>query len=165
MRWRDVKQGKVSTKEPKKSKKANREETLPFASLFDRFKAFVTDTFLIAMPIFYAVIYLIFDGLRGANGIEAHRLESWLYILIPLGLVLTIFWSIKGQSPGMKAYELKVIDTKTKEKPSFILSLTRFIFFNIAFFTILPLFSPYFRKDRQGIWDLLSNTAVIKADE
>jgi len=161
MRWRDVKQHK-----PKKVEKHTPAlPTLPYASIRDKIKAFITDSFLLAMPIFYVVVYLVFDGLKGAEGVEGHRLLSWIYILIPLGIILSVFYVKTGQSPGMKAYELKVIDNKTEEKPSPLLAVLRFFFFNIAFFSIVGLLLSFFRKDRRGLHDLFSGTSIIKVKD
>jgi uncharacterized RDD family membrane protein YckC len=158
MRWRDVKQGRVTKDIEKKDKK----ESLPYATIFERVKAFITDSFLLAMPIFYIVIYLVFDGLKGESGVEAHKAQSWLLILGMLGIVVTLFYSISGQTPGLKAYDLRVIDIKTKKKPSFILSFLRYLFFNFAFFSVIGLLVGLFRRDGRGIADLLSGTAIIK---
>ena len=159
MRWRDVKQHKIKTP-PKKTPPSA--PALPYASVPDRIKAFITDSFLLAMPLFYIIIYLVFDGLRGEGGVEGHRMETWLFILIPLGFITTFFWSKTGQTPGMKAYQIKLIDNQTKEKPSFVMGILRFFFFNVAFFSIIGIMISFFRKDSRGLQDLLSGTSLIK---
>ena len=159
MRWRDVKQNKIPKKEPKAAESNKNTLQYPFAGVFDKLKAFITDSFLLAMPIFYIVIYLIMNG---REGFREHMLAGWLYILIPLGIITTLFYIKTGQTPGYKAYDLKVIDVQTGEKPSWILALLRFLYFNILFFTFFGLFVPIFRKDHRGLHDLLSGTAVIK---
>ncbi len=159
MRWRDVKQNRIpqeETKEPEDNKPA-----YPYASVIERLKAFVTDSFLLAMPIFYIVIYLVMGS---REGFAEHMLLGWAYILIPLGIVVVAFLVISGQTPGLKAYDLKVIDVQSGEKPGVILAVLRFVFFNILFFTFIGLFVPIFRKDGRGLHDLLSGTAVIRLD-
>ncbi len=161
MRWRDVKQNKTpKTVQPKPQK-----STFPYAAIPDRIKAFITDAFLLSMPLFYIVIYLVFDGLRGENGVEAHRMETWLFVLIPLGIIVSLFWMKTGQTPGMKAHNLKLIDNNTKEKPSFAVAMTRYFFFNVAFFSILGIMMSFFRKDKRGLQDLLSGTSIIKVSD
>ncbi len=54
-KWRDVKQNRVEKNIPKKVLHSS----LNFVSIAKRFKAFLTDTFLITTPILYIVIYLI----------------------------------------------------------------------------------------------------------
>ena len=90
--------------------------SLPYASVPERIKAFITDAFLLAMPLFYIVIYLVFDGLKGENGVEAHRMETWLFILIPLGFIVSLFWMKTGQTPGMKAHNLMLIENSSQKK-------------------------------------------------
>lgn len=162
MRWRDVKQ----QKNPKTGKSNTpSKKTLPYASIPERIKAFITDAFLLSMPLFYIVIYFVFDGLRGADGVEGHRMQAWLYVLIPLGLIVALFYMKTGQTPGLKAHSLKVIDNQTGEKPSFMMALLRYFFFNVAFFTFFGLLISFFRKDRRGLQDLLSGTSIIKVPD
>ncbi len=165
MRWRDVKQNRIPPKNGKKrSDKKSNEQKFVYASIFDRIKAFITDSFLLAMPVFYLVIYLLFDGLKGDGGVGSHKLLAWSYILLLLGGIVTIFYIKTGQTPGLKAYDLKVIDNQTGEKPGFILSILRFLFFNLTLLSIFGLFISIFRKDKRSLHDLLSGTSIVKID-
>ena len=161
MRWRNVKQNKISTT----AEITSAVPSLPYASWQDRTKAFITDSFLLAMPIFYIVIYLIFDGLRGEDGVEGDKFLAWLYILIPLGIVVSLFYIKTGQTPGLKAHTLKVIDNNTKEKPTIMIALLRFFYFNLAFFSFFGIMIGFFRKDGRGLQDLLSGTSIIKVKD
>ena len=163
MRWRDVKQKRIQTEElsDKKSRKESQTPAYPYASIGDRLKAFITDSFLLSMPIFYIVIYLVMNG---REGFRENMLLGWAYILIPLCCVVVTFYFVSGQTPGLKAYDLKVIDIQRGEKPGFLLALLRFVYFNVVLFTFFGLFVPFFRKDHRGLHDLLSGTAVIKLD-
>jgi uncharacterized RDD family membrane protein YckC len=114
------------------------------------------------MPVFYVVFYAIFGS---REGFRENMLLGWVYILIPIGVMVILFYFLKGQTPGMKAYEIKVIDNKSEKKPSLLLSFLRFFFFNIAFFSVAGLLMSFFREDRRGLHDLLSGTSVIKAKE
>jgi len=157
-RWRDTKQGRT----PKKTKtaKLNKKiDTNQYASILDKTKAFLTDTFMLTMPVMYIVIYLVMGSLKDAG---ADKLTSWGYILIALGIVVVSFYTISGQTPGLKAYNLKVIDINTKQKPSFILALLRYFFFTIVIFSGIGLLFSFFRKDKRGIHDLLSGTAIVE---
>jgi len=156
MRWRDVKQNRIS----KKSIEEKLTPSLPYASHMDKIKAFITDSFLLSMPIAYIVIYLV---LGGREGFRDDMVMGWIYLLAPLGFIVILFYFIAGQTPGMKAYEIKVVDNKTGEKPSILLSALRFFFFNIVLFSFIGIFVSFFRDDRRGIHDILSGTSVIKA--
>ncbi len=160
MRWRNVKQNRIP-KSASAPKEADEGPKYRYASVLDRMKAFITDSFLIAMPIFYIVIYLVMNG---REGFAQNMALGWAYILVPLSIVVVLFYFVSGQTPGLKAYDLKVVDVQTGENPSLLLGFLRFLFFNLIFFTFIGLFVPLFRKDRRGIHDLLSGTAVIKLD-
>jgi len=156
MRWRDVKQNRVT----KQSIKEEPKTSLPYASHMDKIKAFITDSFLLSMPIAYIVIYLVFGG---REGFRDDMFMGWIYLLVPLGIIVVSFYFKAGQTPGMKAYEIKVVDSKTGKKPSILLAALRFFFFNIVLFSVVGLFASFFREDRRGIHDILSGTSVIKA--
>lgn len=77
-RFRDVKQGKekeVSIEEPSPANKRD------YASSGSKIKAFLTDSFMLVMPIMYVVFYLIMGG---REGFAEHKALGWLYILVPL---------------------------------------------------------------------------------
>ncbi len=155
-RWRDTKQGK--TPKPIKTSTKSTKNKLHYARIADKIKAFLTDTFMLAMPVMYVVIYLIMGSLKDAG---ANKATSWGYILIALGIIVVGFYVKSGQTPGLKAYNLKVVDINTKQKPSIILAVLRYFFFTIIAFSVFGLFYSFFRKDRRGIHDLLSGTAIV----
>lgn len=157
MRWRDVKQGKI-----KKKQEVDDTPKIKYATNIAKFKAFITDAFLLSMPVIYIVMYFVFGG---REGFRDHMLLGWIYFLLPLGIIVALFQSLKGQTPGMKAYDLKIIDLKSETSPSFIQAFWRFLVFNMAFFSLLLLLGGVFRKDKRGIWDILSNSAVIEIEK
>ncbi len=152
-RFRDTKQQRVSKREEIEKPR------IPFASLGLRAKAFLTDVFMLLMPLFYVSIYLIFDGLED---VASHRLEAWAYAMIPFLLFLTLFMvKDEGRTPGARAQGLKVIDTHTLEKPSLFSIIFRN--FSLLFSLFIPIFwlLPFFRKDKQMVHDLLSATCTM----
>ena len=110
------------------------------------------------MPIMYVVFYLIMDG---REGFADHRVLGWIYILIPLVIVQTIFMSRTGQTPGYRAYNIKLIDENTKEKPSTFIILFRNLSAILSLFTLIGWALMFFRKDHKTLHDLLSATAVV----
>jgi len=154
-RFRDVKKGKVS---PKNTTEKNIQKIENYASVGLKIKAFLTDAFMLVMPIMYVVFYLIMDG---REGFSEHKLLGWAYILIPLIIVQTIFMYITGQTPGYRAYNITLIDENTKEKPSLFVILFRNLSSILSLFTILGWALMFFRKDHKTLHDLLSATAVI----
>jgi uncharacterized RDD family membrane protein YckC len=156
-RFRDVKQGKAKPVEAqtKSSSSPQRE----YATVGDKLKAFLTDSFMLLMPIMYVVFYLVMGG---REGFAAHKALGWLYILIPLIIVQTLFMYKTGQTPGYRAYNIEVIDESTGARPSLFLILFRNLAAVLSMATIFGWMLMFFRKDHKNLHDLLSNTAVIK---
>ena len=151
MRWRDIKKGKKP--EVKKA-----QESTPYAPIPPKIKAFLTDMFMIMMPLAYIVTYVIMNGKDDMQSSLMARNSLW----IVYGIIMILFWSIKGQTPGYKAYNLKVVDANTKEKPSLLKSLLRYIFFVISSTIIIGELIAFFRKDKKTLHDILSGTYVIE---
>ena len=154
-RFRDIKQGKLKASEPKVKSTSKQNN---YASVGLKIKAFITDAFMLLMPIMYVVFYLIMDG---REGFAEHRIAGWLYILIPLVIVQTIFLYKTGQTPGYRAYNITLIDETTKQKPSLFVILFRNLAAVLSFFTVIGWALMFFRKDNKNLHDLLSATAVV----
>ncbi len=155
-RWRDVKHGKISVK----LKKTEEKNSINYAKISDRLKAFLTDTFMITMPIIYIVIYFVMGS---REEFKAHMGMGWIYILIPHFLIVVSFWTLKGQTPGMKAYNIKLTNHKRKN-PNFFQSTLHYILMPISILSIIGLLIAFFRKDRQTLHDILSGTLMINAE-
>ena len=154
-RFRDIKQGKIKEAKPKVKSTPQQDN---YASVGVKIKAFITDAFMLLMPIMYVVFYLVMDG---REGFAEHRVAGWFYILIPLVIVQTIFMHFTGQTPGYRAYDITLIDERTKEKPSLFVILFRNLAAILSFFTIIGWMLMFFRKDNKTLHDLLSATAVV----
>ncbi len=152
-RWRDVKQG--NTKE--ESTQVEDTDCLTSAPIGNRIKAFIVDMFMIMMPIMYVTTYLIMNGKDDFQGSEEAR---WLTALT-YGLIVVLFWIIKGQTPGYKAYSVTLVDNETKNKISLPKAILRYLIFIFSATTVLLAFLPFFRKDKKTIQDLLTKTTVI----
>lgn len=153
-RWRDIKKGKIDNKKPPKEEK---EKNLCDAPLMARFKAFITDSFMLLMPLMYIVFYFVM-GSREAFAED--KFHGWLYIFIPHLIIVVSFWYFKAQTPGMKAYEIAVVNTQSCKKPFAFRFVSRYIFMTLSIFLILPLFVPFLNKRRRTLWDILSGTCV-----
>ena len=154
-RFRDIKQGKPVDKE------ATPKPTLPpshYASVGSKIKAFLTDAFMLVMPIMYIVFYLVMDG---REGFSEHKLMGWIYILVPLVLVQTIFMFKTGQTPGYRAYNITLIDENTQKKPSLFVIIFRNLSAILSLLTLIGWALMFFRKDNKTLHDLLSATAVV----
>jgi len=155
-RFRNTKQGKETKITAKKVKKPE----IPFASTGVRAKAFLTDTFMLFMPIFYFVIYIIMGSIEEASH---EKILAWSYALIPYLLLLTIFmYRDQGRTPGIRSQSLKIIDFSTLDKPSLFAIIFRNVSFILTLIIPFAWFVPFFRKDSRTLHDFLSNTCIIR---
>ena len=155
-KWRDVKQNKVKEKKSINSNIKSPKSDL--ASLGLRLKAFLTDTFLITTPILYIVIYLIMGS---GEEFAQNRTLGWGIVFSVRALIILIFWLKNGQTPGLRAYEIKLVDTNTRQRVSVVQVLIRYITTLFAVISIFLLFLPFFNKDKKTIQDIFSNTIII----
>lgn len=151
-RFRKIKQGKKLTQ------KIDTSPARIYAKSTIKIKAFLTDSFMLLMPIMYVVFYLIMDG---REDFAAHKLTGWIYILAPLVIAQTLFMLKSAQTPGYRAYGLKIIDESTGEKPAAGIILFRNLCAILSFFSFFGWVMMFFRKDHKTLHDLLSHTAVI----
>ena len=157
-KWRDVKQNRAkSTKDGSKNILHSSS-----VSISKRFRAFLTDLFLITTPILYIVIYLILDG---GDSFSQNRTLGWSIILISTFFILAIFWLKNGQTPGLKAYDLKLVDNKTKARVSILQIIIRYFVTLFSIVLIAPLFFAFFNKERKTVQDILSNTVIINEED
>ena len=154
-KWRDVKQNRV---QQEKSVETIKSSSNDLASLPSRLKAFLTDTFLITTPIFYIVIYLIMGS---GTEFAQNRSMGWSIIFFVHALLILIFWLKNGQTPGLKAYDLKLVDNFSKQRVSVKQVLIRYVTTLIAVISIFLLFVPFFNKNKKTFQDILSNTIII----
>jgi len=159
-RFRDVKQGKtVEVAEKKKTSNPINH----YVSVSLRIKAFLTDVFMILMPLLYFVIYVIMGSLQDASH---EKLLSWIYALIPYIIIISIFMiKDKGRSPGMRSQSIQVVNSITLSQASTF----TIIFRNMSFLLTLSVpfiwILPFFRKDNKTLHDLLSATAVVISND
>ena len=113
---------------------------------------------MLLMPIMYVVFYLVMDG---REDFAEHKLLGWLYILVPLIIVQTLFMYKTGQTPGYRAYDITLIDEHTRKKPSLFIIIFRNLAAILSLFTVLGWTLMFFRKDNKTLHDLLSATAVV----
>ena len=156
-RVRDVKQGKIKTKERVKDN-YKIEDNILYASIPDKIKAFLTDLFMLLMPFLYFVVYLIMGS---REEFQSNMGMGWLYILIPNFIIVVIFFYKTGQTPGCKAYNIKLIDENGKN-PSLFSIILRYYIELLSFIIVVGIFVPFFRKDKKSLQDLISATYLVK---
>lgn len=159
-RWRDVKSGKNKHKQPQQKAKQTATVSLKNGDIAPnplKLKAFVVDMFMIMMPIMYILTYGILDGKNDFLGNDfAHLMSTVSY-----GIIISIFLAVSGQTPGMRAYEIKLVDTNTKQKLSFIRAFFRYVLFLFSATILFGIILALFRKDNKTLHDILSKSVVI----
>ena len=158
-RFRDLKKGKISpeTSTEKPSRKARE----MFPDKRTRSKAFITDSFMLLMPVMYAVIYLVMGG---REGFAANMLLGWIDILVPLIFIQIAFIAKSGQTPGMRAYNIRVVDNNTLTTASFGQIVVRQILAPISRLLFGWVFL-FLRQDHRQPHEWLSRTALITTDD
>ncbi len=154
-RWRDIKRGKIS-------KKVKEIKLPPFtiSPVVNRIKAFITDTFMLLMPLMYIVFYLVMGS---REEFEEHMLLGWIYIFVPHFFIVITFWFFKSQTPGYKAYEIKLVDNKL-QRPSLFKLVVRYFAFVLSTLLVGGLFLAIARKDKRTLHDLISGTMLIQLE-
>lgn len=190
------------------------------ASFFDRLGAYVLDALLIfaissVISVFIPnkgsdiekeMTVLLEEYTNGEMDAQAYldkysnltyqyQKENWVLSLVSVSLSLIYYvvfaWYNKGQTIAKKLMNIKVVDNKTGNKPSFIQMFLRnmiiysllssivmlvllfvgskiFVYTYIGFaiiellFVILTVMFVLYRKDKRGLHDMMSGTKVIK---
>jgi uncharacterized RDD family membrane protein YckC len=150
MRWREIKQGKnQKQKEP-----GNENEN--YATYPQRIKALIVDLFMIYMPILYVMTYFVLEGKDDFQNSTFAPLVAWSIY----GLIYAILLARSGQTPGKRAYDIKVVKANGQNL-SFILSVARYILFLFSATILIGVLLPLFRKDKKALHDLILNTKEI----
>lgn len=127
--------------------------------LLERIKAFITDIFMINMPILYISTYLVLGSKEAFLQSEvAHFVCVLLYALIT-----SFLFSKKSQTLGYMYAEIILLDMSAKEvKIGFFRALFRFIVFIFSMGLVFGIFVPFIRKDRRFFHDIVCNTILAR---
>ena len=156
-KWRDVKQNRGLEEKSTNFKIKSPKNDL--ASLPSRLKAFLLDTFLITTPILYIVIYLVMGS---GEEFAQNRSLGWGIIFAVHASIILIFWLKNGQTPGLKAYDLKLVDSKTESKVSILQAIIRYSAILFSIISIFFIFTPFVNKEKKTFQDIVSNTKIIE---
>ena len=151
------------SKAPSTPSSAQAEQSAParqkakIASRIERAKAFLIDIFLLYVPVLY-VCYFVLGSKEAFLGNQAVIFACSAFF----GVVQALFLSTKAQSPGLKAYDLYLIDTKKGRKLSFLRVILRYIAFLIGASLLFGLLMSFLRKDGLALHDLLSQSCIVR---
>jgi uncharacterized RDD family membrane protein YckC len=155
MRFRELKKQKA------KKAKEKAQPSVAYARYPDRIKALITDMFMIYAPILYIITYVV---LNGKDEFQSNQWAPFIGVTL-YGLIYAILISKFGQTPGKKAYLIKVVDDKTYENIGFFRAFCRFIAFLFSATILLGLLVPFYRKDKKALHDILCNTVEIYTEK
>lgn len=139
-------------------------QTSKYNFLSARLKAFITDMFLLNMPILYITTYIFLQG-------KEDFLQNQMAIFLCEGLYcfsLFLFFVIKGQTPGFRYAEIMLCsDSSVSDKDSGVEKPPKawqvFVFIvvwliELCFF--LWIFA-FMRKDKKTLHEIVSKTHII----
>ncbi len=155
MRWREAK---------KRRHQKPKEETPPikYGRFWARVFAVIMDNFLLLAPI--TILTGVIFGYDALKHPETNHIAGNFQMVVYL-IVTVLFWKYTGQTPGKKAFGLKVVDAKTFETPPTWKLAIRFVSYFLSMVTLVGFFIPLFREDRRALHDLIAGTAVIEVIE
>lgn len=166
MRWRTLKKTKHST--PTKN------NTVYYASFSSRALGFITDIFMIGLPISLILLMVFgYDQMHTAGALDVitnnqkalknppNPLSSILQII--LFMVVTVeLWHRYAQTPGKKLTNIRVVDAKTLRPATYWKLTIRFIGYFLSLISLVGFFIGFLRRDKRTLHDLISGTAVIR---
>jgi len=165
MRWREIKHKKHITTPTPTAK-------VRYAGFWSRTLAFITDIFMIGIPITLIIMAVFgYDQTQSAGFSDAllqtpkaqEQAPDPLASLVQFTLFITayvLFWKIAGQTPGMKMARIEIVDAGSFAKASVVQLVVRFFSYFIALFLFGYLWG-LMRKDKRMLQDLISHTAMI----
>ncbi|MBX7232062.1 MAG: RDD family protein [Bdellovibrionales bacterium] len=138
------------------------------ASPLDRIAAGVTDSLLILSPLSLLMIAPLKRNMTQAilfeipSSLTQALLFSLLILLSIIFIYYIFFIYIWGATPGMKLFNLRVVDLWTLKPPKFFSACTRaFVQIFECFLFGLPWIALFSNPERRTLHDLISDTLVL----
>lgn len=134
-----------------------------YAGFWIRVAASIIDSVLIALITVPTLI-----GIYGMEYLESEQFVSGIWdVLIswvfPAFAIIT-FWIYRSATPGKMLLNLKIVDTKTHEKPSPGQCIGRYLGYFVSMIPLmLGIIWVAFDKKKQGWHDKLAGTVVLRA--
>lgn len=128
-----------------------------FARRTLRCKAFIIDLFLLYAPLCYLCYFVLGSGAQFRANQVAIALCSVFF-----GVIYSAFIAAKAQSPGLKAYDLYLIDRNLGGKISFFRAILRYIVFLVSFGLLFGILIAFLRKDGLMLHDLLTKSVIVE---
>lgn len=121
-----------------------------------RLKAFITDMFLINMPLLYFATYVV---LGSKDAFQNNQFAIFICVFLYC-FILVLFFYFAGQTPGFRYAEIMLVDKDSNKKPNFLQCNIYVFIWLIETSFFLWIFS-FIRKDKKTLHELLSKTKII----
>ena len=144
-----------------KKRKTTKKNSLKYASYPLRIKAFITDLFMIYTPILYFMTYIV----MGDKESFVHSNLAPLIAVLLYGVIYALFLTKSGQTPGKKAYSIKVVDEKTLKNISFFRAFLRFFVFLVGVTILIGVILPFYNREKKALHDIIAKTVEIEIEE
>lgn len=165
-RWREVKSQKSSPKatNPTDSsplirfKDFSLKRQLQLMRASERIKAFITDMFMINMPLLYLTTYVLLDGK------EAFTHNQWAILAcgVGYGVITSLFLSISGQTPGFRYMGIRLAG-ENGGRLGFLRTLARYVLWVLGTSFLFGLLFGLIRRDGRCLHDVICGAYIIKA--
>jgi uncharacterized RDD family membrane protein YckC len=137
--------------------------TAPYAGIATRgiglaVDAAIANLIVLVIAALVGLVGSLFRDLRPEWLVALLAAAGWLLVIVSY---FALFWSVAGQTPGMRLMRLRVIDGNG-EPPHLARALVRVVGLALAIIPFGAGFLPVlFDSRRRGIHDLLARTTVI----
>ncbi|TLD82066.1 RDD family protein [Helicobacter sp. MIT 05-5293] len=158
-RWREVKKS-PSSKQPDLPKGIFGGMPLKakLQSIYatERIKAFITDMFMINMPILYLTTYIFLDGKDAFTQNQSAILACGLCY----GIIIALFLAFSAQTPGYRYMRIKLLKDD-EQKVGFIRAFVRYLLWIVGTTFLFGLVMGILRRDGKCFHDWLCSTQIF----
>lgn len=139
-----------------------------YGGFWVRVVAFILDGIIIGViggalaPIFGVTVVETTTVSGGVGGVTVNYSSSALGSL--LGLIYFVgFWSLRGQTPGMIPFGMRIVRASDGTRPDWVVSLLRYVGLIISFVVIfIGVIWVTFDSRKQGWMDKIAGTLVVR---
>ncbi len=113
---------------------------------------------MIYTPILYAITYVV---LGGKEEFQSSTYGPLVAVLL-YSIIYALFIAKTGQTPGKKAYKIKVVDDTTHENISFVRAFVRFVAFLFSATILIGVLLPFYNTEKKALHDMIAKTVEIE---
>ncbi|TLD97825.1 RDD family protein [Helicobacter jaachi] len=180
-RWRKVKSQHIKPKDTQKPQSAwinlydfSLKKQLILMHASARIKAFITDMFMINMPLLYLTTYVFLDGKEDFT----HNQMAILSCGLAYGIITSLFFALTHQTPGFRYMQLRLVRFPTQKphtphhtapatqeldsiKIGFFRAFARYVLWVFGTSFLFGILIGFLRRDGRCLHDIVCKTQVI----